>query len=132
MKRMLVAMMVAALAAAYAGCSKSEPPPAGGAAATPTPPTGPGAPGMMPGGPAGPGMTPPGPPAAAKAETPKPKELEPKKPVDLSDDPFASEKPAAPAGKATPTSALGRALLKGVMSSATGKSQSTGQKSKSP
>lgn len=74
---------------------------------------------MMPQAPGGPSMTPPGAPAA-KAEAAKPKEPEPPKPADLSDDPFASEKAKAPAGKPTPTGALGRALLKGVMSSASG------------
>ena|GEM_PF-7107824 len=132
MKRMLAATLMAAVAAAYAGCGKSEPPPAGGATATPTPPTGPGAPGgppgapgMMPGAPGGPGMAPPGPPAAAKAEAPKAKEPEAKKPVDLSDDPFASEKPAEK-GKTTPTGALGKAILKGVIPSG------AGAKTKSP
>ncbi|MCR4415164.1 MAG: hypothetical protein NUV77_22310, partial [Thermoguttaceae bacterium] len=69
----------------------------------------PGAPGMAPG---APGMPPGGPGATAKAEPPKTEtKPEPKKPVDLSDDPFASERGEG-GGKTTASRALGKALLK--------------------
>jgi hypothetical protein len=57
-------------------------------------------------------MPPGGPGATAKAEPPKTEtKPEPKKPVDLSDDPFASERGEG-GGKTTASRALGKALLK--------------------
>ncbi len=121
MRRMLAILIVAAVAL-IAACKKSDAP---APAAGPAPPTGPGAPGapgapgMTPGAPgaptySGPGMPPGGPGATAKTETPKKDaKPEPKKPVDLTDDPFASESGAA-SGKTTPSRALGKAILRSL------------------